>query len=245
MDIYTQLKEAGLLRSESTIYLYLLENGLTSPPQIAKGTKIARTNCYHILHNLKERGLIEQQTRGKHKAYLASDPEAITRSLERKKETFNRLLPDLRAIYTTQKNKPKIRFYDGIEQIKEIYLQTLSSKEIFGIGSSKQLSDIAPEFYVKYLEEIKNRGIFFHDILSNPSKEKSGPQMQSILKGFYDLRYLPSKNQDLTTDILIWEDNIALLSLEEPVFGTILTNQSLTKTFKIVFQNLYDGLGLN
>lgn len=242
MDIHTQLKDAGLLPSESTVYLYLLENGLTSPPQIAKGTKIARTNCYHVLQSLKEKGLVEEHTQGKRKTYLASDPEAIARSLERKKEAISRLLPDLRALYTTQKNKPKIRFYDGLEQIKEIYLQTLSAQEIFGLGSTKQLTELAPDFFADYLEQLRTRGIVFNDILSHPSKEKSGPQMQSILKGLYEARYFSAEHQDFPTDILMWEDTIALITLEEPIFGTVLTNPLLAKTFRIIFSNLWKGL---
>lgn len=242
MDIHSQLKEAGLHPSESTVYLYLLENGLSTPPQIAKGTKIARTNCYHILQSLKEKGLIEEQTQGKRKTYLANDPESIARSLERKKEAINRLLPDLRALYTTQKNKPKIRFYDGFAQVKEIYSQTLSSQEVFGIGSTKQLSDLDPNFFSNYLKDLQTRGIVFRDLLSHASKEKSGPEMQSVLKGLYELRYLPEKHQDFSTDILIWDDNVALITLEEPIFGTILTNPLLAKTFKIMFEVIWKSI---
>lgn len=242
MDIHAQLKDAGLLPSESTVYLYLLENGLASPPQIAKGTKIARTNCYHILQSLKEKGLIEEHTQGKRKAYLASDPEAIARSLERKKEAVNRLLPDLRALYTTQKNKPKIHFYDGLEQIKEIYWQTLTAPEVFGLGSTKQLSELAPDFFAHYLEELQKRKIVFNDILSHPSKEKSGPQMQSALKGLYESKYLPAEHQDFPTDTLIWNDHIALIALQEPIFGTVLTNPLLSQTFRIIFKQLWRGL---
>lgn len=241
MDLSTQLKEAGLLPSESTVYLYLLESGLATPPLIAKGTRIARTNCYHILQSLKGKGLIEEHAQGKRKAYLASDPEAIARSLERKKEAINRLLPDLRALYTTQKNKPKIRFYDGLEQIKEIYLQTLSAEEVFGLGSTKQLTELAPDFFAHYLEELQKRKIVFNDILSHPSKEKSGPQMQSVLKGLYEARYFSAEHRDFPTDILIWEDNIALITLEKPIFGTVLTNSLLAKTFRIIFSNLWKG----
>lgn len=242
MNIHNELKEAGLHPSESTVYLYLLENGLSTPPQIAKATKIARTNCYHIFQSLKEKGLIEEQTKGKRKVYLANDPESIARSLERKKEAINRLLPDLRALYTTQKNKPKIRFYDGLEQIKEIYRQTLSAKEVFGIGSTEQLSNLDPNFFSSYLKDLQTRGVVFHDLLSHASKEKSGPEMQSILKGLYELRYLPKEHHDFPTDILIWDNNVALITLEEPIFGTILTNPLLSKTFKIMFEVMWKSI---
>lgn len=66
--------------------------------------------------------------------------------------------------------------------------------------------------------------------------------MQSILRGLYEARYLPSEHQDFPTDLLIWKDNVALITLQEPIFGTILTNPLLAKTFRIIFSNLWKGL---
>lgn len=86
MNIQEQLKEIGLFESEIKVYLYLLENGLSTPPQIAKGTKIARPNCYQVLRSLKERGLIGEQKKGSRKVYIASDPVTLVESMERKEK---------------------------------------------------------------------------------------------------------------------------------------------------------------
>ena len=157
MDIFKQLKELNLTDSEIKIYLFLLENGLNTPPKIAVGTKIARNNCYHILNSLKNLGLAEEHLQDKRKAYVASDPESLYRTLDKKREIVKNILPDLRGLYTRQKNKPKIKYYEGVEQIKEIYLSTLVSDKVMGIGSTKQLSDFLPEFYTHYLNEIKKK----------------------------------------------------------------------------------------
>lgn len=238
MQLIEELKKVGLQKSEITVYLYLLENGLSTPPAIAKGTGIARTNCYNILVALKDKILIREQEQDKRKAYVALDPESILRSLEEKKEAVERILPDLRGLYTTQKNKPKIRFYEGFEQVKEIYWQTLSAQEIYAIGSTKELSDINASFFEDYLLEIKKRGIVLNDILSHDSKETIGPKTQELLKGLYTQSYLPSKYSELPTDILIWDDNIALITLREPIFGTVLSNPLIFQTFKILFDVL-------
>src|SRR5688500_528889 len=114
MDTNAELKQLGLHKSEIRVYLYLLEAGVSTPPQIAKGTSIARTNCYHILKELEDKGLIQQQASGKRKAYLARDPESIVAALEKKREAASRVVPELRELYTAQKNKPKIRFFKGL-----------------------------------------------------------------------------------------------------------------------------------
>src|SRR3989338_10844966 len=120
--VKTKIKELGLSKSEVVVYLYLLQKGLSTPTKIAGGTGIARTNCYHLLEELKDKGLIAEQLSGKRSSYLARDPQAFRRSLERRREVIERLLPDLENLYTSQKYKPALHFYDGFEEVKELYL---------------------------------------------------------------------------------------------------------------------------
>ncbi len=234
MSIPQDLKEFGLPDSEIRVYLFLLSEGLSTPPQIAFGTKIARTHCYGILKSLAHKGLIQVQGRGKRQAYLASDPESLARALDYKRDKLTRLLPDLRALYTAQKNKPKITFYADKEQVKEIFFQTLQAKEIWGIGSTKQLAEVLPDFFLTYQKKVREKEIVFHDLLTSAS-QTTGTEIQSIIRGFYDVEYLPAKYGEIPTNLLIWNNNIALIDFSEPIFGTVLTNQALANTFRIMF----------
>ncbi len=242
MELQNQLKRIGLSKSESSVYLFLLEQGVSTPAQIAHGTGILRTNCYHVLENLMSHGLIREQIVGtKRKAYLASDPESLYQSIEQKREVISQILPDLRGLYTTQKNKPKIEFYDGIEQVKEAYWRTLEGKELFAIGSPKSLDRVFPSFYPEYVRELKARNIVFHDIVTQESKEWGGPEMLKM-KGLYDVAYLPAKYKDNPTDMLIWDDHVLIVALEEPFFATVVTNPLIAKTMRMIFSAVRDGL---
>lgn len=242
MDLSAQLQAAGLHESESKIYLYLLSQGVSTPPQIAKGTGIARTNCYHLFGSLKEKGLIVEQLVRRRKSYLAKDPQALLLLLQQRSSVIEQLLPDLRALFTTQKNKPKIEFYDGLEQVREIYLRTLSAQEVFGIGSTKQLLDLDVKFYTSYVRRLKERGIVFHDILTQPSRERGAPEMKAILKGFYETKFFPPAFRDQLTDVLVWNDHLALITLQEPIFGTVITNPLVAETFRLIFRVLWERL---
>lgn len=242
MNINDQLSQIGLNKSEIAIYLYILENGLSTPPKIAKGTGIVRTNCYHVLQQLKERGLLTEQETGKRKAYLARDPQALLSSLERRHEAIEKLLPDLRALYSTQKNKPKIRFYEGFKEVQEIYAQTLSAKKIYGLGSTKRIAEIDQVHLNNYMQEVGKRGIVFIDILSHASGAKEAMEWKNYLKGLYEYRLAPAKYGDFPTDMLFWDDNIAMLTLEEPIFGTVIASPLLAETFHIIFNIMWEAL---
>ena len=148
---------------------------------------------------------------------------------------MNEMLDELRGLYSKQKNKPTIRFYEGFEQIKEIFRQTLTAKEIFGIASTKQLFSYSETFFDWYRKEIFKRKIIFHDIVTNASKTESETKVKSQLKGYLSLKSLPEHYEDVPIDILIWNDNVSLISLEPPVFGTVLTNSAMAKAFRILF----------
>lgn len=242
MELQKQLQNIGLTKSEATLYSYLLENGLSTPPQIAKGTGIARTNCYNILQSLKEQSLIAEQKAGKRKAYIANDPESLYAHIEERKQRIEEVIPDLRALYARHQNKPVIRFFDGFEEVKQVYHMIMSAEEVYGFGSTNELSRQGQQFYSKWLKDLKERNIVFYDILSFPSGEAAAPQMKEALKGLYDYKLMPKKYEDFPTDMLIWDDNIALLSLEEPVFGTVITNPTLAKTFRIIFKALWEKM---
>jgi sugar-specific transcriptional regulator TrmB len=239
--IVRRLKEIGLKQNESEIYLYLLQNGISTPPQIAHGTNIARTNCYNILSSLKEKDVIDEQYKGKRKAYVARSPESLKLSLERKLESVGRLLPDLDALYTTQKNKPIFRFYDSWQEVKSIYDLSLKAKKIYAFGSTERLVALDKDFFEMYIKNIKKKLIIFQDLLTADSI-KSANLIKSIENVDYNIKFLPQEYSENITDMLIWDENLALISLEEPIFGTLITSKPLSSTLKTILQLIWSKI---
>jgi len=52
------LNKLGLTQNESKVYLYLNKNGSKKAKEIAKNQKIPRTQTYHLLTSLQNKGLI-------------------------------------------------------------------------------------------------------------------------------------------------------------------------------------------
>lgn len=230
MELQQKLKEIGLNTSEGTVYLYLLKNGLATPPQIAKGTKIARTNTYNILRSLQEKNLIQRQRNRKRFAYVAKNPESLLTQAENIKTATQELLPELRALHRIHANKPSIQFYDGWDEVKEIYNTSLESDAIHALGSIRKLNEVSADFFLDYSKQLKKRHIIMNDILTADSRDL-GNNMTKLIGPLYTAHFLDAKLGALPTDILIWDDNIALISLETPIFGTVITNANLAKTF--------------
>lgn len=242
MSLKDDLEQLSLNQSEISVYLALLENGTLIPRRISILTGIARTNCYHILESLEEKRLIISETKGKRKAYLARDPQSLLFELERKKEIAEKLIPDLRALFISEKNKPQVRFFEGWPEVKQIYEQTLTAEKIIAIGSTEKLSELESGFLEWYERKLNQKKIIFYDILTAATREKTAKALLAARGALHEIKFLPNRLGDLPTDILIWDNNLALITLEQPIFGTVLTSPVLVQTFRALFGLLWEKL---
>jgi predicted transcriptional regulator len=232
MDIQAVLRQLGLTPSEIAVYLFLLSNGLTTPPIVSRETKIARTNCYHIFESLGEKGLTEEMPDGKRKAYRARNPESVIRMLERQQALAHQIIPDLQALYTPQKFKPQISFCEGWEAVRALFYKALDAPIITLFGELGPLQAATGELYTFFTDQIKQRGITYTHIglpivsretIGGPIAEESAEKDEKALSA---------------TIILQWNDTIALITALEPAFATVITQKEVGRTFQILFRML-------
>ncbi len=239
MNLTEELAKFGLSKPEIRIYLYLLEQGLSTPPKIISGTKILRANAYLILKSLEEKGLIDTQPKGRRKLYFAKDPETLMLNLEKRKSSLSEMLPDLRALYKSQKNKPTIKFLYGLDEIKDLFTTTWGKEKIQFILSTNILFETYPEAFLKYRKETVVKEVFVQDILTQKSALSISKKTKEAMGIFYEYRLFEQKYEDMPTSIRIWDDNVALISFESPAFGTVITNAALAKTFRVMFETMW------
>jgi sugar-specific transcriptional regulator TrmB len=245
MKIEAVLAKIGLTETESTLYLFLLENGISSPPQISKGTQVVRSNAHYVLKQLIEKGLVARQKKGKRYVYGPNDPSAALSLVERKKKILEEAIPDLRALYKQQKNKPVVRFYGGRDEIRAIFEDVLecTSKEVFGFASTGKLFEIIPDYFQKRFQpELKKREIFLKDILTFESGTQVAQATRAAAGAYYEYRVLSQKYAGVLSDVLMWDNTVAIISLEEPIFGTVLVNAQLAHTFRTMFEVMWQSL---
>jgi len=124
--IIEDLKQFGFEEKEAQLYMCLLELGEANIARISKKSGIKRTTCYDIIESLKKRGLVSVISKKKRLYYFAEDPRKMERSLEEKKHLLVSMLPQLLSVANLIDKKPKIRYFEGIEGIKDVYRDTLN-----------------------------------------------------------------------------------------------------------------------
>jgi predicted transcriptional regulator len=165
--IAEQLQSLGLHPNETKVYLALLELGQGTVSDISKAALLNRTTGYDILERLSLYGLASRTTLGTKKTmYISEAPFRLKQYLENKKHLAERrltdvaeIIPSLQNIYKKE-NKPVIKFFEGMDGIKNIYWHSLESKSaIYSIlDASVYLPDKEKSYYDKFGKEfVKER----------------------------------------------------------------------------------------
>lgn len=242
MEIRQTLQQFGLNGKKADVYLAALELGSSSVIEISKKAGIKRTTCYDIMLDLINDGLISETSKGKKRLFIGEDPEKIQRNLKNKERLFSEILPQLQSIHNVRGAKPKIRFYEGKEGLKEVYEDTLKySGEILGFASYDIVNLLGKEWADEYLKKRIKAGIYTKTIV---------PGQALLLKDFIEkdqeqrrsTKVIDPKKYPFSIEINIYgHQRIALMSSKEEV-GLIIEGQEIYNTMKLIFELIWDLL---
>ncbi len=137
----TPLHNLGLEDSEARVYEALLELGPSTVSEVTKKAGITRTLGYDVLDRLALHGLVDRTSgKGSKITYSANHPRSLVQYVTNRKNQWERrvkdvstLLPELVSLYKIAE-KPVVRYQDGVDGVKSIFLETLeSTTEILSI----------------------------------------------------------------------------------------------------------------
>ena len=130
------LKKLNLIEKEINIYLKLLEHGALSVRGLAEITGLNRGTTYDMLKKLQEINLVSYHHHETKQKFTAEEPGRLVNLIKTKeaelgkiKESFEDLIPELKALQDKGGDKPTTKFYEGKLGIKLILEDVLSSVE--------------------------------------------------------------------------------------------------------------------
>lgn len=241
------LQKFGLNEKEVKVYLAALELGYAPVQNIAKKAGINRATAYFIIDGLLNRGLMTQIEKGKKTYYAAEDPKGLGVIIDKKikdaeevKGVFKDILPQLESIYNLSIEKPKIRYYEGMEGLQAMRSEFLqvAQKEILGFISLDQVFKHFPEQQEEYGNKRIQKGIKSRVIYTHRSGPVEGATNEKILR---EARYVPEEKFFFTSDISIYGDRIAMASLKEKVGGVIIESKELANMMRAIFELAWEG----
>lgn len=243
MSLENNLKQIGLGEKEAKVYLAALELGPTNIQNLTKKSEIKRSTVYEMIKDLKEEGLLTETTKGKRKIFIAAEPENLKRNIKSKEQLLNDILPELKSLSNIGFVKPKITFYEGREELREIWHDTLrtTSKISYWISPIQSINaTVGEEFLNKYVEERTKKGIWvksIHITSQKASYKYIEPQFHE--KTLRKMRFTPLEI-DISNTIAIWDDKVAIMSSQKEGFGFIVESKDYAKSMKVFHDLLWN-----
>lgn len=126
-DLGRELKRLGFTDKESSVYLALLRFGDTGVNDIAQTAGVTRASTYDTLEGLGRMGLVTAYVENEQRRFSVEPPERLLtvlhlqrREVEVREEYAERLLPRLTAFHSSHETKPRIRYIEGIDGLRNM-----------------------------------------------------------------------------------------------------------------------------
>ena len=238
------LQHYDFTEREAKVYIAGLSLGSAPGSTIARHAGEKRVTVYAILKELIKRGIFTSIVRDEITYFSPISPEQLAHIYEEKYTTLKERLPELSAIMETVGNKPKMRYYEGVEGIKHLYNELLeTSQPIFAFLSDDGDIDSKLQHYLN--NEFIPKRIKKQIPASVIASEKTSGEYQQATKEKY------TTIKTVKEDILAFEGEIvlygessilcALYSTKEMI-GYSLQSKQLYKTLKSVFDFIWNRI---
>ncbi|MFA6024496.1 MAG: helix-turn-helix domain-containing protein [Candidatus Gracilibacteria bacterium] len=242
MNLQNVLNNIGLNAKESKVYLAALELGPSPASEIALRAKLNRVSTYDVLQKLMERGYISQAIKNRIKTFTATEPDLLRMDFRQKYLEFKEALPDLRRLHGST-YIPRIRYYEGIEGVKKVYADTLSTKtEILNYADSKSIREHWPTYDKDYVNERVKRRIYLRGIA--PLDEHGERVAAENEKKHREIRLVKAGSFAFSNEINIYDDKISIVSFgKNEVVGMIIESPEIANTQRAIFMMAWEFAG--
>lgn len=238
-----ELKKAGLTENEAKTYLAALELGETTVSRIAKKSGIKRTTTYLAIDSLKEKGLISAIKKRDKTFFYAEDPRKIVENIEEKKKEVEKSIPELLSLANLIDKKPKIRYFEGHDGLKEVYKDTLNTPgpEILLWASDDRIDYFDEKFVLEYYVNRRLAQKLPIRVLAVESEFMKYQHTIDVQK-LRQMRLIKPGQCVFSAEINLYGTNkIAIISHRESI-GLIMESQKIFETLKSMFEVMWASL---
>ncbi|MFW5720288.1 MAG: TrmB family transcriptional regulator [Candidatus Dojkabacteria bacterium] len=244
------LESIGLTDGEKIFFMYLVSHGSGKVSQISSETGLNRTNSYHIVNALLEKGLIREENRVSGKVLFPCTLQELQKKIEEKQHAIQaqkRSLQELEAYFPApqagESTEPKIRKFTGITGVRQMM------KDIFaGAGQTGQLClytnqkserrYFSAAAHKDFVHQRVGKGIHIRVLaVDNPEGRKLLEHKEKLLR---QVRFLPPDFQ-FKAEMYLYPSKICMLDLQEDIIALVIESKELYVIHQYMFETLWQN----
>jgi sugar-specific transcriptional regulator TrmB len=238
-QLKSTLQSFGFGDKECSVYFALLELGTGTVTEISRKAGINRTTGYDILASLGTKGLVNISGKEPRQEYIAESPDALMRYLEEQSAQLaenikkaKETVAELKSMQT-QENRPRIKFYEGTEGLRNVYEDTLTSSEkILAYACIDDMHKALPDYFPEYYKRRAENGISIRGIVpkTKAAIERAGHNQEEKR----EIAFVPADKYYFSPEINIYDNKIMIASWREKL-GIIIESAEIADAMKKIY----------
>ena len=234
-NIHKILQDLNLKKKEVDLYLACLQSNPSTVTELAKKSKIQRTEVYGLANKLIQKGLFQTSQKASKVSFFALPPETLIEIEKRKLLSLEQAMPELKGFDNSNIiKKPKILFFEGDDAIEQINEDSLKHH-------GEVLAFTTPNFVKKnegqWSKEYVNKRIALGNkarIIGEYSPELLKLQ-QLDTKELRSTKILPSDIFNSNVEIGIYGNKVFICDYKND-FGFTIEGEEISNTMKRIFE---------
>lgn len=233
---HTLFELLGLNEKEQAVYLAALELGESLQLPLAQKAGIKRTTLRELVPNLIAQGVLGEIVKGGRRFLVAKDPRELLGELRQKLDKASDAIPQLLAVQNALAAKPVVRYFEGVEGVKQVYMQTLlTGQPIYSFVTVEEIHpDIQPWLSSEYSREREKRKIWAYNITND-----AGDVQQIMPASTYrENKFVSAKRFPFRMEVLAFGDFVAYIHFRknDSPSAVLIQSQAAAITMRSIHQ---------
>ena len=238
MDVQKVIEELGYTRAEAKVYLAALSLGESHVSDIAKKVRRPLSSVQIVVNKLHADGLINFYVRKRYKYWIAENPTRLIARLHEWEDAVQSIMPQLEALRRSKDRKPRIKIFEGVDEIRQIYDDMLETKaHILGaIPWDDWIRLLGRGFMEDFIEKrikhnLRIRLLIPKSTIATELHSRDASELR-------ETRYVPD-NVDIKTTMLLYGTKVVIVSLNKKLPTAVLIEDTdVHETLTFFFEEL-------
>lgn len=232
--ILKNIQDFGYTENEAKLYLTALETGTSPASILAEKSDLNRVTAYGTCQKLLKKGLFTVSEIKEIQHFTAIDPDIFFAEQKNKMDQLSATLPILKSLTTDANEKPVVRYFEGIEGLKNAYEITLNAQtEILNYANSRNIRDHWKEYDTDYVTRRAENKIFLRGIAPDDAHGRRVQGNDTLF--FRETKLKPKKLFWVENEIKIFDDKVLIVSFDPHPFAILMQSQTVAETQKQIF----------
>lgn len=251
IELEKELVKLGLSEKESMVYLASIQLGSSPVQKISQKSKVNRATTYVIIESLMEMGLMSKYDEGKKTFFVAEKPDRLISFFETKEKDLHdklsrikEMVPQLDTLYNDLFDKPKVKYYEGVEGLKSVqsdFADSLDKKDEMYIFLP--YDDFEQSVLKKKLDIVRRRrvkkGIKVKIIYTSREGRREEYESMGRREG-QEHFFVEYKDYPFKGGMNIYGNKIFMIDYRGKLGGIVIENKTLAGLMKNVFKMIWD-----